>query len=345
MLGPQIKTLYFGGGTPSLFADEYRPIFKELSPLLNDETEITFEANPRDLIAAKLETWQQLRINRLSVGVQSFHPQGLKILTRDHQAADCLKGIELAQKYIENLNIDLIYGWPGQTLEDWLKDLKIALNMGPKHLSLYCLTFAAGTPLGRAEARQKIKACPDELLEEFYLAACELLAKNGYIHTEISNWHQPGFHSQHNQAYWQMNYYLGIGPGAHGFLPAQNESIGLRFAYNKNDRSFLNTELLLMEGEASIGKLDFLTIDERDAKGWLLECIANGIRTAKGVNLSRIEKTIGFKFVTSPLINNALKEGELQIIERGKEQFLVLKEKEWFREQSWSLLVFDCFQS
>lgn len=321
-----LKSIYFGGGTPSLFGSEYRDLFELFKPFLSGQTEITLEANPKDLTDHNLSLWAELGFNRISVGVQSFSPQGLKFLTRDHTPDMVIQGINRAQQYFSNINIDLIYGWKDQTLCDWSHDLKEVLTLNPQHLSLYNLTFASQTPIGRAQQRGKIHEQDDHLLESYYLQAKSLLKHHNYEHNEVSNWSRPGFASVHNHLYWQDQYYLGVGAGACGYVP-NSQSIGLRYAYPKPIKPY-----------CQLSPLDY-EIDERNEDSWLTEMITCSLRCKKGIDLKSIQDHIAKTFTPKSTVQKAIEQG-LITVDNSR---LYLDENEWFRESFWSLEILDCF--
>lgn len=338
-----IKSIYFGGGTPSIETSAYQPLIAELTPFCHQSTEVTLEANPNDLDLHRLNLWKQAGINRLSLGIQSFSDRGLQVLTRQHDHQQALTSVELSRRLFENLNIDLIYGWHGQTEKEWQADLDHIVRLRPAHVSLYNLTYAEGTPLGRAKQRGKVQALDDDLLAMMYERACEQLDICGYHHEEISNWHQPGFPGIHNQHYWNMGHYIGIGPGAHGFLPNET-SCGVRYLYDRNDRRFLKDKALpLLPHEATSSWLlrQSLQIEQRTESDWLTEVVANGLRTAVGINLRQIENAVQKTFQPNAQVLKAL---HLKLVTIDSQKQLQLHPHEWFRENAWAAIVIDCFQ-
>lgn len=217
----EIQTIYFGGGTPSILEPE--TINKMLQAInahyaVSNDAEITLEANPDDITAAKAKAWKQMGINRFSIGVQSFADQNLQWMNRAHdarQSIECIQAIREAG--FENFSIDLIYGTPGQTQQGWIKDLEKAIEMKIPHLSCYALTVEEGTALHHMiGSGKKEKISADEQAERFE-ALVQLTSAAGYIHYEISNLALPGKESKHNSAYWEGKPYLGFGPSAHSF--------------------------------------------------------------------------------------------------------------------------------
>ena len=217
-----IETIYFGGGTPSLLTDEelhrlLRALNKNFT--LVKDAEITLEANPDDMEEAKLLQWQQAGINRLSIGVQSFFDEDLQWMNRTHTAADALRCIKTAQKYFDNITIDLIYGLPEQQNDQWKKNVDTALALQIPHLSCYALTVEPQTPLAKKIKSHQFKDVDPDKQSEQFLLLMDWLDEAGYEHYEISNFAkgQNIWRSRHNASYWQGKKYLGLGPSAHSY--------------------------------------------------------------------------------------------------------------------------------
>ena len=318
-----------------MFDKEYRKIFDLLLPQIASDSEISIEANPEDISEERLQYWRSLGINRLSMGVQSFLPKGLKFLTRNHQVGDTVKAIELALKYFPNLNIDLIYGWEGESVENFMSDIARAESLGINHLSLYNLTYEPGTTLGRKESRGLVHADADEHLEKLYLGAVEKL-RGPWIHDEVSNWSREGHSCKHNWIYWQGGYFWGLGSGAHGYLPSDS-SHGIRFSFPKDFRRYLNSDLLDTSQESSLSQdlraLGAIVDEERGAEDWLLEFVGSGLRSRMGVSISHIESILKCKFLPSKILQFGIDKG-LVDYRKGR---LYLSPSEWFRENRWSL--------
>ena len=222
-----VHTIYFGGGTPSLLKEQ------ELTALLLHlratfavaaDAEITLEANPDDLTAEKLVQLKAAGINRLSIGVQSFHEEDLTWMNRAHNSRQALDCIKQAQDLgFQNITIDLIYGGPTLTNEGWEQNVKQAIALGVPHLSCYALTVEPGTALDHFIKKKKMAATdPDKAAQHFEMLM-EWLGAAGYEHYEISNFALPGWHSRHNSSYWQGKPYLGLGPSAHSFNGASRQ--------------------------------------------------------------------------------------------------------------------------
>ena len=338
--GYKIHTLFIGGGTPSLFTKEYDPIFSFLSNFLAEDAEISFEGNPDNMTKENLLYWKGLGVNRLSIGVQSFSKKGLCTLTRGHSFPDILSSYNEAKKVFDSINLDLIYGWPGQDLALWNSDLEHIVALDPSHVSLYLLTYAGKTPIGRAYQRGKLSVQEDELLESFYTLAREKLSSAGFKHEEVSNWSKNSKSCRHNWLYWQDEPYLAIGAGACGYLPSKESSLGIRYQYTGRERSFCKIPLPNPFASHFDESKAFL-LEERSASIWLLEYIGASLRSSKGIDLKRVKRVIGYSFKISPLLEEAFSKG--QCFYKG--DCLVFSEAEWFRESAWCLKVLECFSS
>jgi oxygen-independent coproporphyrinogen III oxidase len=256
-----VQTIFFGGGTPSLLNPiQFERILQtvrasfNLIPSGTSETlvtsatsgtsgssEVSLEANPGSVTLESLLGLHQAGFNRISFGVQSFHPDELRLLERIHDPYDVFEAVRWARKAsFQNLNLDLIYGLPAQTLARWQASLRRAVELAPEHLSLYALTIENGTPFGRWAARGLLPLPDPDLAADMYEAASDYLAGQGYEQYEISNWSKPGFQCQHNLQYWRNLPYLGFGAGAHGCANGLRISNAVRIN-TYLDRLFPNT--------------------------------------------------------------------------------------------------------
>ncbi len=217
----QLSTIYFGGGTPSLLTgDELKGIFETIHRnfSVDPDAEITLEANPDDLTAARLDEIKSAGVNRLSIGIQSFSDEDLKYLNRVHNAMQAYDVVRLAQdRGFDNISIDLIYGIPTLSEETWEKNMDTAFSLNVKHLSCYSLTVEPRTALAKLIRDRKIKEVDDELSAIHFAMLMDRAAWSGYEHYEISNFAKPGSYSRHNTSYWNGEPYLGIGPSAHSY--------------------------------------------------------------------------------------------------------------------------------
>jgi oxygen-independent coproporphyrinogen-3 oxidase len=219
------RTIYVGGGTPSLLGPgAMAALRRRLEPYLNwsDQIEWTVEANPESFDEVLARDWRAAGVNRLSLGAQSFHEGALRWMGRLHGPDGPGRAVAAARAAgLENYSIDLIFGLPARLGRDWSADLEQALALEPRHISLYGLTAEPGTPLGRWVQEGREQLAEEEVYATEYLLAAERLPDAGFEHYEVSNFARPGFESRHNQAYWTGTAYLGLGSGAHSFLPPQ----------------------------------------------------------------------------------------------------------------------------
>lgn len=217
----RVPSLYIGGGTPSqLSIHQLNRIFACIAECFNlqEDAEVTIEANPEDVTEAWLENLQSLPVNRISMGVQTFSDDLLCLLRRRHTASKAIAAVELCRRYgFHNISIDLIYGLPGQTMDVWKSDVEQALLLQVPHLSSYALSYEEGTALSLMLERGEICQVEDELSWQMYMWLMQETERAGMEHYEISNFCMPGMHSRHNSSYWQSKPYLGLGPGAHSY--------------------------------------------------------------------------------------------------------------------------------
>jgi oxygen-independent coproporphyrinogen-3 oxidase len=233
------RTVFFGGGTPSyLPAKDLKQVMAALTcgfPLERD-AEVTLEANPGDVTPERAAGWLEAGFNRVSMGVQSFDDGLLVLLGRRHTAAQAVEAFSVLRSAgFENRSLDLIFGLPQQTMQQWQDSLDQTLELAPNHVSLYGLQIEQGTPLEAFVRTGKVPRPDDDLAADMYLAAREKLASAGFRHYEISNWALPGMESRHNLNYWRNEPYLGVGPGAHSSM------LGHRFANMKSPRWYVRS--------------------------------------------------------------------------------------------------------
>ena len=219
--GEIIDTIYFGGGTPSQLEEkDFIQLFETIYKIytINPKAEITIEANPDDLTPQYIAMLRTLPFNRLSMGIQTFKEDTLRLLHRRHTAAQAQQAYQHCREAgFQNISIDLMYGLPGETLEDWQKDLQTALQMRPEHISAYHLIYEEGTPLWNLKEAHQVEETDEDLSVSLFKELIHTLKSNGYEHYEISNFCRPGFHSRHNSSYWTGKKYLGCGPSAHSY--------------------------------------------------------------------------------------------------------------------------------
>ncbi|MBC5994035.1 radical SAM family heme chaperone HemW [Pontibacter cellulosilyticus] len=219
--GQEVRTIYFGGGTPSLLTQrELELLLQTIKRLfiVSEDAEITLEANPDDLKPEKLWELKAAGINRLSIGLQSFHEPHLRMMNRAHNATESLQCVRDAQAAgFDNITVDLIYGIPAPDHTIWLEDLKTLFSLNVQHVSCYALTIEPDTALGRWSKKGKFTPSEDDFTAQQFEILLEQMAQHGFVQYEISNFCQPGFESKHNSNYWRGVHYLGLGPSAHSF--------------------------------------------------------------------------------------------------------------------------------
>lgn len=280
-----VETIYFGGGTPSVLSnDEINFLISEVykNYKVVENPEITLEANPDDLSAERIFELSKSPINRLSIGIQSFYEEDLKMMNRAHNSAEAKKCLEEATKYFDNISLDLIYGIPGMSDEMWKQNIQTALDFGIPHISSYALTVEPKTALSKLIQTGKVAEPQDEAASNHFMILVEMLQKNGFIHYELSNFGKENYFSKNNSAYWLGKKYIGIGPSAHSY---DGEKRGWNIANNSLYLKAIQNDELPIETET-------LTISDR-----YNEYIMTGLRTIWGVSLERIEKEFGSEYL------------------------------------------------
>ncbi len=272
-----IETIYFGGGTPSLLLKEELSAFLaqieelfEVSP----NAEISLEANPDDCTEKNLKAWKSIGVNRLSIGIQSFKSSDLEWMNRAHNAKEAEQCVLLAQSIgYENITVDLMYGLPGLSEEEWRNHIQKVIDWGVPHVSSYCLTVEENTLLERKVKSGELKVADNEEESRQFEILLETLSQNGIDQYEISNFSRPGFESRHNSNYWKGVHYLGIGPSAHSFQGTSRQwNIANNTQYMKN----------VEEGTAFF-ELEVLSDSDR-----FNELILTGLRTVYGVSFEQL---------------------------------------------------------
>ena len=279
--GAPIETIYLGGGTPStLTIEELNSI---LTPLQDSQfIEATIEANPDDLTEEYVQGLRTLPFNRVSIGIQSFHDRTLKLVGRRHTAQEAIEAVHRCQRMgLTNISIDLMYGLPGETLEDWTYSLEQAIALGVPHISAYHLTYEEGTRMWRMKEQGIVSPIDEEQsISAFELLREKLLAA-GYEHYEISNFALPGYHSRHNSSYWKGIPYIGVGPGAHSY-DGSNRRWNL---------SSLTDYIATPPGEDVPHEVEHLSTEERYD-----ERIITELRTARGIDLTSLLADFGERY-------------------------------------------------
>lgn len=294
MAGRRVETVYFGGGTPSLTPlDQLRAITDGLRAAfaVADGAEVTLEAIPDSANAAYLRGLRKLGVNRLSLGMQSFHDDELSALDRLHTAEDNREAARAARTAgFENVSFDLIFGLPEQPLERWQATLDEAIALEPEHLSLYALTVEEGTPLARDVARGRTPAPDPDLQADQYEYAQRRLQAAGYEHYEISTWARPGMRSRHNLTYWQCRDYLGLGAGAHSYVD------GVRFANVAPPARYIDLVSQSCAGTQAGGEPAMLQVATRETPSPRLamaDALILGLRLLEGVELREFSERFG----------------------------------------------------
>lgn len=286
--GETIRTIYFGGGTPSLLtARELQLLLDTIHQHFTVEknAEITLEANPDDLDKGKLLEWKKSGINRLSIGIQSFNPAVLKFLNRVHSAGEALQAASSAREAgFNNLTIDLIYGIPGAPAGTWQADLEQAISLKVPHISAYCLTIEEKTVFGNWHKKGKLHPADDELAAQQFDLLVSRLEKEGYEQYEVSNFCLPGFHSRHNSSYWQQQNYLGVGPGAHSY-----NGVVRQFNVRHNPRYLAG----IARGEVPCDRETLSTTDH------INEYLLTRLRTIWGVDMAWLKSHRYFDLATT----------------------------------------------
>lgn len=272
-----VRTVFVGGGTPSVLPEDavmrILAMARARFELLPD-AEITVEANPGTLSPEKLRAYRDSGVNRLSIGVQAAQPRLLNLLGRVHSPEDAVNAVAQARDAgFKNINLDLMYALPGQTMADWVASVKFALSLKPEHLSLYSLIVEPGTPIERAIASGELTAPEDEASIQMQRAAGRILSRHGFARYEISNYALPGFECRHNMVYWERGDYLGLGCAAHSMMA------GERFENTLDLDAYIS-------GVREVARRAITAEEARE------EAIMLGTRTARGIPLDLVSKKL-----------------------------------------------------
>lgn len=284
-LSGSVETIYFGGGTPSLLTrDELDLIFKAIyeNYTVAEPVEVTLEANPDDLTEEKIKQLADSPVNRLSIGVQSFFEEDLKLMNRAHNAGEAENCIKEAQKYFSNISIDLIYGVPEMSNQRWKQNIEKALSFGIPHISSYALTVEPKTALENFIKKGVVPPVDDVLAAEHFYTLIDTLENAGFLHYELSNFGKSGFFSKNNTAYWQGKSYLGIGPSAHSYD-------GKKRSWNVRNN---NLYIKAIEKDNLPLEEELLSLTDR-----YNEYIMTGLRTMWGVSLEKIKNDFGLVYL------------------------------------------------
>ena len=280
--GEDIETIYLGGGTPSqLSQEELEEIFSTIYHIykVKDDAEITLEANPDDLTPEYVTMLRQLPINRISMGIQTFQEETLKLLHRRHTDKQAIEAFERCREAgFQNISIDLMYGLPGETLDTWKQDLQQAIALHPEHISAYHLIYEEDTALWKLREQHQVEEADEDLSLTLFTTLIDELTEAGYQHYEISNFCLPGLHSRHNSSYWTGKKYLGCGPSAHSF--------------NGTSRQWNVASLSAYIDGIQQGNPDY-EIEELDLYTRYNDFVLTSIRTCWGMSLSHLRSTYG----------------------------------------------------
>ena len=307
-----IETIYFGGGTPSILSiEDIKLLIDEVYKNYNvvENPEITVEANPDDLTEERIIELSNNRVNRLSIGIQSFFEDDLKMMNRAHNSNEASNCLEIATKYFDNISLDLIYGIPGMSNDKWKQNIEKALSLNIPHISSYALTVEPKTALDTFIKKGIIKEPNDEVAQEHFHILVETLQENGFIHYELSNFGKENYFSKNNSSYWLGKKYIGIGPSAHSF--------------NGTSRSWniANNTLYIKSIQENTLPLTSEKLTKEDSYN---EYIMTGLRTIWGVSLTRIKSEFGQEFLnylntqSQRFINDGLLEVDNQILKTTK---------------------------
>ena len=299
-----IETIYFGGGTPSLLSIiEIDSLIKAVIDnfKISKKPEITLEANPDDLNTSKLKELSNSLINRLSIGIQSFNDQDLKLMNRSHNSFDSINCIDNSLKYFDNISIDLIYGMPNSNLISWEKNLNLALNWDLNHISAYALTVEPKTALEKYIQKEIILPLDEEFVYDQFNLMYDKLSDLNYINYELSSFAKKGYFSKNNSGYWLGKKYVGIGPSSHSFD-------GFSRSWNVSNNTLYVSDIQNNKMYHQKEKLTY--IDQYN------EYIMTGLRTMWGISLSNLQEKFGKK-IKNYFVNKSKKfiESKLLIIE------------------------------
>lgn len=319
----EIDTIYIGGGTPSVMPAEdiCRILEKIHKTFRGSPRETTMEMNPDDITPELIKKVKSAGVNRVSIGIQTFNDNRLKFLRRRHSALQACRAIDTIRKEgIGNVSVDLMFGFPNETMRDWEEDIEQALKLNPSHISAYCLMYEEGTPLYRLLEEHKVEQIDDETYLAMYTMLIDRLQASGYEHYEISNFAQPGHRSIHNSSYWRDIPYMGFGASAHSYsgkkrswnvdnlkryiesiehdvLPSTSETIDSDTHYN----DLVTTALRTCEG------LNLAWLDDDHAK-YALQCaqmsIDNGLLEIANNHLRLTRKGI---FISDSVMSDLMK--------------------------------------
>lgn len=335
-LNEDINTIYIGGGTPSALSNkQLERLFRIIRRFIEDknkcritenkEFEFTIECNPNDLDDEKIDLLRKSLVNRVSMGVQTFDDSRLKFIKRRHNSAQAKEVFcKLRKAGFSNISIDLMFGFPNQTIDEWGKDIDEAIGLQPEHLSVYSLMIEEGTPLYNLVAAGKVKEIDEEESLAMYKLLCKKMEESGYEHYEISNFAKHGCHSRHNSSYWRDIPYMGIGAAAH--------------SYDGHSRQWNISDLNKYIDGIGKGKVPF----EReiiDETTHFNDIITTATRTAEGISLEKIKREFGDKYLNN-LMNEAKKHIANGMLEIADDNLRLTKEGVFISDYIMSDLIY-----
>lgn len=279
-----VETLFLGGGTPTHLPPE--PLARLLSlgtkwfPPAGDVVEFSIEANPIDLNEARAAVLAAAGVTRVSLGVQSFEDRKLAVLERDHRRAEIEQAFAAARSFANSVSLDLIFAAPGETLDDWRRDLQAAMQLSPDHISTYGLTFEKGTSFWTRRQRQQLDQAAEDLEAQMYELAIDTLTAAGYEHYEVSNFARPGHRCRHNEVYWTGGSYFAAGPGASRHIAGRRET---------NHKSTTTYIARVLSGRSPVADSEELSAEDRAR-----ERLVFGLRRLAGILLADFARETGY---------------------------------------------------
>ena len=284
-----IDSIYFGGGTPSLLtAEQISMLLRKIKRnfYVSDKCEITLETNPGTVDKTKLIALRRAGVNRLSIGCQSFYDSDLSVCGRIHNSMDNIKAVDDAVKAgFSNINIDIMYGLPGQNLQNVLSSIERAVKLGATHISLYGLKVEEGTPFYAMQTQKKLSLPDEDTESDMYFVSCNLLKNLGFKHYEISNFAKKGYESIHNLKYWNCDEYIGFGPSAHSFFS------GKRFYYKNSASLYIKNFTENYDGQGIVDKCIDVQFGTQMAEYVMLR-----MRLGEGINCEEFKRRFGRTF-------------------------------------------------
>jgi len=342
VIDKNITTIFFGGGTPSLMptalvADILTQIHKLFS--VNNNAEISLEANPTSVEAQKFQELKKIGVNRLSLGIQALNNDDLKFLGRKHDKNEAEIAIKMAQKYFDNFSFDLIYARPKQNLQDWLNELTLALKYQAPHMSLYQLTIEKGTKFYAQYQQQKFSLPDENLASNLFEATNSLMEKSGYVHYEVSNYAKAGFQCRHNLGYWQSQDYIGVGAGAHSRVFFKDKNLRQAIIMEHEPNNWIKKSI---SKKAGIQSIQEITKNELIEEFFLM-----GLRLESGVLASDFYQLTKLNFVeifNQKKLNFLLENNFLKITKSADDTKIFIPKNQMILSQSIILKLIEAIE-